>query len=161
MSGEVVVRDAGGGQLEGLAEARLARRERGFGPLARQELADLRADQPRRAHEPLVGLAHDAARDGKHADGPRVEAHREQERAVHAGLAYARVREGARVAAHVRAEHRRTALPDLANQPLPGRDGVAARVLGEPGEPPDAAPPAFVAAHDAGRLAVLEAEGPG
>src|SRR5207248_10231252 len=154
--GEVDVGDAGGCDLEGLAEAHLAFGERGFGLLSLQVLADLRTEHAHRADQPLVGLAHDAARDRQHADGTALESHREDEGAVHARLAHTRHRRRARIAANVRAPDRLAALPNAADQARPRGNGGAARALGEFRQRVDAVRPDFLAAHDAGGFVELE-----
>ena len=151
-AGEIDVRDARGGDLEGLAKAHLAFLERQLGALAPEELADLGAQDPHGAEQPLVRAAHARARDRKDADDAVLEGHREDERAVHPGRAYARQGRGARVLADVGAPHRFGRLPDMADESLAWRERHAARLLGKDGERTDARAPHFFAANHVRRL---------
>jgi hypothetical protein len=76
------VGDAGGGELEGLAEALFALRERRLRLLALQELADLAADHVDGLQQPLVGLVRPRAGEAQHADRLALEDHREDEGAA-------------------------------------------------------------------------------
>src|SRR5438552_498611 len=97
--------------------------------LALKELADLAADDAQRAEQQLVVAGHEAVLHRHHADYAALEADREHERGMCAGLHHPRRASAARVARDVGDPQRLPALPDMADQALPRGKHAPARGL--------------------------------